>query len=83
MADHSGHIINVKPRFKCVQQGQSGTKEPDWQLAPNRGDRLADGSCIWENTGDEEATCVSCGRVLTEKEYRTVRRAGIKPHRPN
>jgi hypothetical protein len=60
---HNGHIINMKPFFSAVVPGKSGTVEPDWTKAPNPGDRIHDGTVVWENVG-QIAFCVTCGKEI-------------------
>ena len=72
--NHENHIIIVKPVFSAVTTGTSGTVEPDWNSAPRKGDRLVDGTCVWENTGAERGECQTCGRVLDDEEFAVIRR---------
>jgi hypothetical protein len=39
------------PIFRAVVAVTSGSKEPDWKTAPKRGDRVKDGTVVWENAG--------------------------------
>ena len=62
-AEHSGHQLGLRSTFSAVVPGTSGTIEPDWSLAPKKGDRIVDGTVIWENSG-KFSFCVECNRFL-------------------
>jgi hypothetical protein len=78
MSNHRDHRIRVKNVFRVIKTGTSGTAEPNWALAPNAGDRLVEGSCIWENTGSVTVQCETCQRPLTAEEYDQIR-TGLRP----
>jgi hypothetical protein len=59
---HQGHKIALVPTFNVVVAGKTGERKPDWKLAPRRGDRIKDGSVVWENAG-------ACSYCLECKEY--------------
>jgi len=61
---HAGHQIALAPVFTVASAGKSGTTEPDWRLAPRRGDRIKDGTVVWENAG-KYSYCVQCKEFLT------------------
>jgi hypothetical protein len=60
---HRGHRIGVAPFYVVVVAGTSGSKEPDWKAAPKRGDRIKDGTVVWENAG-EFSYCEQCKQHL-------------------
>jgi hypothetical protein len=60
---HDGHQIGVMPRFVAVVAGTSGTVEPNWKLAQYKGDRIRDGSVVWENAG-AQSYCLQCKAFL-------------------
>jgi tetratricopeptide (TPR) repeat protein len=62
-AEHSGHQIGLRSTFSAVVPGKSGTIEPDWSVAPRKGDRIVDGTVTWENSG-RFSYCVECNRFL-------------------
>jgi hypothetical protein len=62
-AKHQGHRIELKPTFRLVVPGTSGSKEPDWKAAPKRGDRIKDGTVVWENAG-KFSYCEQCKQHL-------------------
>lgn len=61
---HQGHHIGLSPMFRVVVPGISGNSEPDWKLAPKRGDRIKDGTVIWEN-GGKFSYCMECKQHLS------------------
>jgi tetratricopeptide (TPR) repeat protein len=61
--EHSGHSIVLRPTFVVVVQGTTGEVEPDFSLAPRKGDRIADGSVTWENNG-KFSFCIECNCFL-------------------
>ena len=60
---HDGHQIALMPRFLAAVAGTSGTVEPNWKLAPYKGDRIRDGSVVWENAG-AQSYCLQCKSFL-------------------
>ena len=48
-AKHQGHSIGLMPIFRAVVAGTSGHKEPDWKAARKRGERIKNGTVVWEN----------------------------------
>jgi len=62
-AKHQGHRIGLMPIYKVVVPGTSGSKEPDWKAAPKRGDRIKDGTVVWENAG-KFSHCEQCKEYL-------------------
>jgi hypothetical protein len=62
-AEHSGHQIGLRSTFIAVIPGTSGLVEPDWSLAPRKGDRIVDGTVTWENSG-KFSFCIECNRFL-------------------
>ncbi len=76
MTNHLGHIITKVPSFKTVVSGKTGDHEPDWSKAPNKGDRLKDGTVVWENSGDLVGHCATCRRNLTDAEFASIQ-AGL------
>jgi tetratricopeptide (TPR) repeat protein len=60
---HEGHRIGLGPLFTIVVAGTSGTKKPDFSSAPKRGDRIKDGTVVWENAG-KYSFCEQCGHFL-------------------
>jgi hypothetical protein len=63
LSKHEGHRIALNPAFKIVIAGTSGNAEPDWKLAPKKGDRIKDGTAIWENAGTR-SYCLECREFL-------------------
>jgi tetratricopeptide (TPR) repeat protein len=61
--EHFGHHIGLRSTFVAVVPGTSGTVKPDFSLAPRKGDRIADGSVTWENSG-KFSFCVECNCFL-------------------
>lgn len=60
---HAGHQIGLMPVFRVIVAGKSGTTEPDFSSAPRRGDRIKDGSVVWENAG-KYSYCAQCKEFL-------------------
>jgi hypothetical protein len=63
---HDGHQITLSPFYRVVVPGTSGTLEPDWKSAPRSGDRIRDGSVVWENAG-QRSYCLNCKEYLVPK----------------
>jgi tetratricopeptide (TPR) repeat protein len=61
---HDGHKIALMPIFRVVVAGKTGDRKPDFGLAPRKGDRLNDGSVVWENAG-KYSYCLDCNEFLT------------------
>lgn len=64
---HVGHQIGLKAIFRVVVAGTSGTVKPDFDLAPKKGDRIKDGTVVWENAG-RFSYCVQCSEFLAPPE---------------
>jgi tetratricopeptide (TPR) repeat protein len=62
-AKHQGHSIGLMPAFRAVVAGTSGSKKPDFSAASKRGDRIIDGTVVWENAG-KFSYCKQCGQFL-------------------
>jgi tetratricopeptide (TPR) repeat protein len=62
-AKHQGHRIGLMPIFRVVVSGTSGSQEPDWKAAPKRGDRIKNGTVVWENAG-KFSYCEQCKEYL-------------------
>lgn len=62
-AKHQGHSIGLMPVFRAVVAGTSGSKKPDFSAASKRGDRIIDGTVVWENAG-KFSYCKQCGQFL-------------------
>jgi hypothetical protein len=61
---HQGHRVGLMPVFRAVVAGTSGLKKPDFSAAPRRGDRIKDGTVVWENAG-KYSYCEQCEEFLT------------------
>jgi hypothetical protein len=66
---HAGHEIGLMPTFRVVVAGTSGTKKPDFSFASRRGDRIEDGTVIWENAG-KYSYCTQCNEFLKPPDTR-------------
>jgi len=66
-AKHASHAISLMPVFTAVVPGTSGTTRPDFSSASMRGDRVKDGSVVWENKG-KYSYCTQCGEFLIAPE---------------
>jgi tetratricopeptide (TPR) repeat protein len=64
---HVGHEIGLMPVYRAVVPGTSGSEKPDFSLAPRRGDKIKDGSVIWENAG-KYSYCKQCAEFLRPPE---------------
>jgi tetratricopeptide (TPR) repeat protein len=60
---HSDHELALVPFYTCIVAGRSGTSKPDFGAAPRRGDRITDGTCVWENSG-KRLYCRRCNVYL-------------------
>lgn len=60
---HVGHEIGLMPVYKVAVPGTSGSTKPNFSLAPRRGDRIKDGSVVWENAG-KYSYCGQCSEFL-------------------
>ena len=60
---HVGHEIGLMPVYRVVVPGTSGSEKPDFSLATRRGDKIRDGSVIWENAG-KYSYCKQCAKFL-------------------
>jgi nucleoside phosphorylase/tetratricopeptide (TPR) repeat protein len=60
---HEGHRITLMPFFKCVVPGTSGSTKPNFDSVPRKGDRIKDGSTVWEN-GGKYSYCLECQDYL-------------------
>ncbi|MGD0120567.1 MAG: hypothetical protein ABSD30_21065, partial [Candidatus Binatus sp.] len=60
---HLGHRIALMPFFKCVVPGTSGSTKPNFDSVPRSGDRIKDGSVVWENAG-RYSFCMECQEYL-------------------
>jgi tetratricopeptide (TPR) repeat protein len=60
---HVGHEIGVMPVYRVVVPGTSGSEKPDFSLAPRRGDKIKDGSVVWESAG-KYSYCKQCAEFL-------------------
>jgi tetratricopeptide (TPR) repeat protein len=60
---HVGHEIGLMPVYRVAVPGTSGSTKPDFSLAPRRGDRIKDGSVVWENAG-KYSCCRQCSEFL-------------------
>jgi hypothetical protein len=63
-AKHVGHQIGLNSIFRVAVAGTSGTIKPDFDSVPRKGDRIKDGSVVWEN-GGKFSYCVQCGEFLS------------------
>lgn len=63
LQQHSGHQIALAPNFTAVVAGTSGMTKPDFSVASRKGDRIRDGSVVWENAG-KQSFCSSCNCFL-------------------
>jgi hypothetical protein len=63
-AKHSNHRIGLKSVFRVVVPGTSGTTRPDFVSVSRRGDRIKDGSVVWENAG-KYSYCLECNEFLS------------------
>ena len=60
---HNGHRIALMPVFNCVVPGTSGNTKPNFDSVPRKGDRIKDGSVVWEN-GGKYSYCMECKEYL-------------------
>lgn len=60
---HAGHQIGLMPAFRAIVAGKSGNAKPDFSFAPRRGDKIKDGSVVWENAG-KFSYCLQCKEFL-------------------
>jgi hypothetical protein len=60
---HVGHEIGLMPVYRVAVPGTSGSTKPNFSLAPRRGDRIKDGSVVWENAG-KYSYCRQCSEFL-------------------
>lgn len=62
----SFHQSGPRPVFRVVIRGTSGATEPDWSKAPNIGDRVTDGSVVWERVAHSNVPFPTDGPVKLE-----------------
>jgi tetratricopeptide (TPR) repeat protein len=69
---HAGHSIGLKAIFKAVVPGRSGRTKPDFSRAVKKGDRIKDGTVVWEN-GGKYTYCVQCEEFLLPSDQKAAR----------